>query len=171
MPTHALLEELNQAEPAVAERELLACCAARRWADEMLVRRPYHDLATLRAVSDRVFAELAWSDIEQALAAHPRIGERAGGAGREAGWSREEQAAALGNDALDGESRELREANLEYERRHGRVFLICATGRSAEEILAALRERLDNDEETERGVVREELRRIVELRLGKLVGG
>jgi 2-oxo-4-hydroxy-4-carboxy-5-ureidoimidazoline decarboxylase len=163
MPSEPL-EELNTAEPEHAERELLACCAARRWADELLVHRPYPDLATLRSVSDRVFAELAWEDIEQALAAHPRIGERAGGDGREAAWSREEQSGAAGGEA------ELRAANEEYARRFGRVFLISASGRSSAEILGELRNRLGNDEETERAVVREELRRIVNLRLGKLVG-
>jgi 2-oxo-4-hydroxy-4-carboxy-5-ureidoimidazoline decarboxylase len=166
MPTEeSPLAALNTAEPEHAERELLACCAARRWADELIVRRPYHDLETLRGVSDRVFAELSWADIEQALAAHPRIGERAGGDGREAAWSRQEQAAAA-----DGDAAELTAANEEYERRFGRVFLICATGRSSGEILAELRTRLGNDEETERAVVREELRKIVALRLGKLVG-
>ncbi|HEV8560226.1 MAG TPA: 2-oxo-4-hydroxy-4-carboxy-5-ureidoimidazoline decarboxylase [Actinophytocola sp.] len=164
MPSESL-EELNTAEPERAERELLACCAARRWADELIVRRPYHDLGTLRRVSDAVFHELAWEDIEEALAAHPRIGERASGDGREAAWSREEQSAAAG-----GGEAELRTANEEYERRFGRVFLIAAAGRSREEILGELRNRLGNDEETERAVVREELRRIVNLRLGKLVG-
>jgi 2-oxo-4-hydroxy-4-carboxy-5-ureidoimidazoline decarboxylase len=164
MPTESPLDALNAAEPEHAERELLTCCAARRWADELIVRRPYHDLPTLRGVSDAVFAELDWADIEQALAAHPRIGERAGGDGREASWSRAEQS------AVTGSADELREANLAYEKRFGRVFLICATGRSATEILDALRARLDNDEETERAVVREELRKIVTLRLGKLVG-
>ncbi|HEU5476024.1 MAG TPA: 2-oxo-4-hydroxy-4-carboxy-5-ureidoimidazoline decarboxylase [Actinophytocola sp.] len=160
------MERLNAAEPAQAEGLLLACCAARRWADELVVRRPYHDLETLEQVSDAIFAELGWADVEQALAAHPRIGERAGGAGREAAWSREEQAAAGADDAA---AAELAAANAEYERRHGRVFLICATGLSAGEILAALRARLDNDEQTERVAVREELRKIANLRLRKLV--
>jgi 2-oxo-4-hydroxy-4-carboxy-5-ureidoimidazoline decarboxylase len=164
MPTEPSLDTLNAAEPEHAEAELLACCAARRWADELIVRRPYHDLETLRRVSDRVFAELDWTDVEQALAAHPRIGERADGDGREAAWSRAEQSGAV------GAAEELRDGNLAYERRFGRVFLICATGLSAGEILAALRDRLGNDEETERAVVREELRKIVSLRLGRLVG-
>ena len=164
MPTESPLDALNTAEPEQAERELLACCAARRWADELVARRPYHDVETLRRVSDLVFAKLDWADLEQALAAHPRIGERAAGDGREAAWSRAEQSAASGS------ADELRAGNLAYEERFGRVFLICATGLSAGEILAALRARLGNDEETERGVVREELRKIISLRLGKLVG-
>lgn len=158
------LDALNVAEPSQAERELLACCAARRWADELIVRRPYHDLATLETVSDTIFAELSWADIEQGLAAHPRIGERAAGADREASWSRDEQSAAAG--AGD----ELRAGNVDYEQRFGHVFLICATGRSADDIRGNLRDRLTNDEPTERAVVREELRKIAKLRLRKLVG-
>lgn len=164
MPSESSLDVLNAAEPELAERELLSCCAARRWADELIVRRPYHDVATLVRVSDVVFASLDWADLEQAMAAHPRIGERADGAGRESAWSGEEQSAAAGS------AEELRAGNLDYEQRFGRVFLICATGLSAAEILAALRARLGHDEDTERGVVREELRKIAALRLRKLVG-
>jgi 2-oxo-4-hydroxy-4-carboxy-5-ureidoimidazoline decarboxylase len=160
------LDGLNAAEPESAERELLACCAARRWADELIVRRPYHDVATLERVSDAVFAELAWADIEQGLAAHPRIGERATGADREAAWSRSEQSAASTADATL--QAQLRAANLDYEQRFGHVFLICATGLSADSVLSALHIRLANDEATERAVVRDELRKIVTLRLRKL---
>lgn len=159
------LDGLNAAEPALAERELLACCAARRWADELIVRRPYQDVPTLERVSDAIFARLTWTDIEQGLAAHPRIGERAAGESREAAWSRDEQSAATGRP-----DDQLRAANEAYEERFGHVFLICATGLSAQTILEALNRRLGNDEETERGVVHEELRKIANLRLRKLVG-
>jgi 2-oxo-4-hydroxy-4-carboxy-5-ureidoimidazoline decarboxylase len=163
MSDHSSLDVFNVAEPAVAEHDLLACCAARRWADELLARRPYHDLAQLRSVSERVLAALEWADLEQALAAHPRIGERATGNSTEAGWSRDEQAGATPNDDLVA-------GNLLYEERFGHVFLICATGLSGEQMLTALRQRLGNDPEAERDVVREELRKIVDLRLGKAFG-
>jgi 2-oxo-4-hydroxy-4-carboxy-5-ureidoimidazoline decarboxylase len=160
------LDALNAAEPEHAERELLACCAAPRWADELIVRRPYHDVQTLERVSDAIFAKLTWADIEQGLAAHPRIGERAAGESREASWSRAEQSAAAGDD----HTRErLLAGNREYEQRFGHVFLICATGLSAESVLDALKHRLANDEQTEHAVVREELRKIATLRLRKLV--
>jgi 2-oxo-4-hydroxy-4-carboxy-5-ureidoimidazoline decarboxylase len=162
------LDAFNRAEPDRAERELLACCASRRWADEVLVRRPYPDLDRLRAVSSAALALLRWGDIEEALAAHPRIGERAEGSGQEAAWSRDEQAGA---SATEREIQEdLRVGNLAYEERFGHVFLICATGLSAEAMLIALRDRLGNDPDTERGVVREELGKIVDLRLGKAFG-
>jgi 2-oxo-4-hydroxy-4-carboxy-5-ureidoimidazoline decarboxylase len=162
------LAALNRAEPGQAEQELLACCASRRWADELLARRPYGDLDVLRAVSARVLAELAWPDVEEAMAAHPRIGERAAGPGREAGWSRAEQ---FGVAEAGAEIQEdLAVGNLAYEERFGHVFLICATGLPTHTILLKLRERLGNDPETERGVVRAELGRIVDLRLGKAYG-
>ena len=157
------LDAFNGAEPADAERDLLACCAARRWARELLARRPYADLAALRAVSDRVLAALTWADVEEALAAHPRIGERADGTSLEAAWSRAEQAGAA--DVTVAE--DLRAGNVVYEKRFGHVFLICATGLSAEAMLAALRARLGNDPAAERDVVRTELGKIVNLRLGK----
>ena len=168
MPDETPLDRLNVAEPAEAERELLACCAARRWADELLARRPYHDLAALRQMSATVLGELAWDDVEQALAAHPRIGERPAGDGREAAWSRGEQAGVAGSSARI--EQDIAAGNAAYEERFGHVFLICATGLSGEEMLAALRERLDNDPEAERDVVRGELAKIVELRLGKAFG-
>jgi 2-oxo-4-hydroxy-4-carboxy-5-ureidoimidazoline decarboxylase len=157
------LDRLNAEEPAAAEHDLLACCAARRWADEILARRPYHDLAQLRGVSEQVLRALDWADVEQALAAHPRIGERAAGSSVEAGWSRSEQAGATPSEDLVA-------GNTLYEERFGHVFLVCATGLSGEEMLTALRERLRNDPATERDVVREELRKIVDLRLGKAFG-
>jgi 2-oxo-4-hydroxy-4-carboxy-5-ureidoimidazoline decarboxylase len=163
MSDHSPLDRLNVQEPAAAEHDLLACCAARRWADEILARRPYHDLAQLRSVSEQVLRALTWADVEQALAAHPRIGERADGTSTEAGWSRGEQAGATpGEDLVAG--------NRMYEERFGYVFLICATGLSGPDMLAALRGRLGNDPAAERDVVREELRKIVDLRLGKAYG-
>ncbi len=163
MSDYSTLDGFNVAEPAAAEHDLLACCASRRWADEVLARRPYPDLAALRSLSARVLAELDWADVEQALAAHPRIGERSAGATPEAAWSRAEQAGATPSDDLVA-------GNVVYEERFGHVFLICATGLSGEEMLTALRTRLGNDPATERDVVREELRKIVDLRLGKAFG-
>jgi 2-oxo-4-hydroxy-4-carboxy-5-ureidoimidazoline decarboxylase len=163
MPDQSALDRLNLEEPAKAEHDLLACCASRRWADEILARRPYHDLAQLRSVSEQVLRALAWTDVEQALTAHPRIGERAGGSAKEAAWSRDEQAGA-------GPNEDLVAGNVAYEERFGHVFLICATGLSGEEMLTALTSRLGNDQDTERDVVREELRKIVDLRLGKAFG-
>jgi 2-oxo-4-hydroxy-4-carboxy-5-ureidoimidazoline decarboxylase len=140
---------------------LRPACASSAWAAAMIAGRPYGSLDALAARSDGVLAGLDWPDVEEALTAHPRIGERATGNDREAAWSRQEQSGA------SGAAGDLRTANVEYERRFGHVFLICATGRSSDEILAALRDRLGNDERVEHELVRAELTQIVRLRLAK----
>jgi 2-oxo-4-hydroxy-4-carboxy-5-ureidoimidazoline decarboxylase len=161
------LNRFNALPPEEVERELLACCAARTWARRVAAGRPYRDAAALIAVGDAVLAELTWSDVAEALAAHPRIGQRAEGSARDAAWSRREQA---GVEDADGVVRDaLAEVNREYERRFGHVFLIFATGRTPAELLAAARTRLAHDEPTERQVVRTELAKIVRLRVERLV--
>jgi 2-oxo-4-hydroxy-4-carboxy-5-ureidoimidazoline decarboxylase len=111
---------------------------------------------------------LSWADVAQGLAAHPRIGEHAVGDSRAAAWSRREQsvAARSGDEAT---AAALVRANLAYEERFGHVFLIFANGRSQEEILAAARARVGNDEATERAIVADELRKIALLRLERLL--
>ncbi|HWU19908.1 MAG TPA: 2-oxo-4-hydroxy-4-carboxy-5-ureidoimidazoline decarboxylase, partial [Nocardioides sp.] len=106
------------------------------------------------------------AEVDQALAAHPRIGERAEGGHAEAAWSRQEQA---GVTTTTDVQQALAAGNRAYEERFGRVFLICATGLHAEEILADLRARLDHDTETEAGVVADELRKIALLRLDRVL--
>jgi len=151
---------------------LRSCCAAEAWVDEMLVGRPYGSEAALYAASDRATSELDARGLEQALAGHPRIGDAApahGGDGRSAAWSRGEQAgvSTADADALG----ELAAANASYEQRFGHVYLVCASGRSAAELLAVCQARLDNDPATERRVVLEELAKINRLRLRKLLDG
>lgn len=163
------LRRLNGLPREEAEAELRTCCASRRWAAQVAAKRPFADRAALWAASAAAMDGLDWGDVEEALRAHPRIGERAGGASREAAWSRGEQAGMA--DAGDDLKAALAEGNREYERRFGHVFLIRATGRGAAEMLAALRTRLANDPEAERAVVRDELAKITELRLAKLLGG
>jgi 2-oxo-4-hydroxy-4-carboxy-5-ureidoimidazoline decarboxylase len=161
------LEWLNALPAHDAEQELRTCCASATWAGAVCAARPFADADALSAVSATTLQALEWPDIEQALSAHPRIGDRPGGTGREAVWSRAEQSGAdnAGREVVQA----LQAGNIAYEQRFGRVFLICATGRSADRILAELRERLGNDEETERRVVRAELTDIVRLRLIKLL--
>jgi 2-oxo-4-hydroxy-4-carboxy-5-ureidoimidazoline decarboxylase len=148
-----------------AAAELLPCCASRRWINEVVKRRPYRRLDALTAASDAVLAALDWPDVEEALAAHPRIGERTLEQRRDAAWSRQEQSGVRPADAEIEAA--LREGNLAYEERFGHVFLISATGLSGGQMLAALRSRLGNPPEAERAVVRDELIKIVRLRLAK----
>jgi 2-oxo-4-hydroxy-4-carboxy-5-ureidoimidazoline decarboxylase len=129
--------------------------------------RPFPSAQDALDLSDAIVLGLDDSALEQALAAHARIGERRLGSTTEDRWSRSEQAGALavGTDVQE----RLAEGNRRYEERFGHVFLIRAAGRSAEEMLAALEQRLGHDDETERDVVRRELAGIVRLRLLKLV--
>ncbi|RZS36352.1 2-oxo-4-hydroxy-4-carboxy-5-ureidoimidazoline decarboxylase [Herbihabitans rhizosphaerae] len=150
-----------------ADAELRTCCASRAWAGKVAAGRPYADRSALADAADGALDDLGWADVTEALAAHPRIGERAGGADRESAWSRGEQSAA--SHAAESTVDALTEGNRQYEERFGHVFLICATGRGAEEILVELRSRLGNDPDTERRVVHDELRKITHLRLGKLL--
>lgn len=157
------LQTLNALPADRAEEQLTACCAARAWVDRMAAGRPYADVAELLAASDRAIHELGPDDLAEALAAHPRIGQRVGGSSTEAAWSRQEQA---GMDDADAQVRSaLLEGNLAYEERFDQVFLIRAAGRSPAEMLAQLHWRLGNDPETEQREVAEQLRQITRLRL------
>jgi 2-oxo-4-hydroxy-4-carboxy-5-ureidoimidazoline decarboxylase len=149
------------------EEELRACCAADAWLARIQAARPIPTVKALLDLSDGTVLSLDGAALDQALAAHARIGERRLGSTTEDRWSRTEQAGALGADASVAER--IAEGNHAYEQRFGHVFLIRAAGRSADEMLAALTERLANDPQTERDVVRRELAEIVRLRLLKVV--
>ncbi|MEU1586870.1 2-oxo-4-hydroxy-4-carboxy-5-ureidoimidazoline decarboxylase [Micromonospora sp. NPDC005710] len=161
------LRWLNALPAIDAERALSACCASPPWARTVAAARPYADRQALLHIGAQALAELSWPDVAEALAAHPRIGQRADGADRDAVWSRREQSQVVDSD--DAVRTALREVNDAYEDRFGHLFLIFANGRSAAEILAAARSRLDNDTTTERTVVRAELTRITVLRLTRLL--
>jgi allantoicase len=161
------LRWLNSLPAAQARQVLGSCCASRAWVERMAAGRPYADIDSLLGASDAAVRELDREDLAEALSAHPRIGQRAAGASTEATWSRQEQA-GVGN-AADEVRAALAEGNRAYQERFGHVFLIRASGRSAEELLAALRERLGHDPDTEWGVVAQELREITRLRLVRLV--
>ena len=151
-----------------SDEQLRACCAADTWLRAMSAARPFPSAEAALALSDEIVRGLDAAGLDQALAAHARIGERRSGSSTEDHWSRSEQAGALAVDT--GVQTRLAEANRRYEQRFGRVFLIRAAGRSAEEMLAALEQRLGHDDATELDVVRRELADIVRLRLTKVVG-
>ncbi|HUS67358.1 MAG TPA: allantoicase, partial [Kofleriaceae bacterium] len=145
--------------PALAA-ELERACASPRWAEAVAARAPYPDLATLMRAGDHIWRGLDNADWLAAFAAHPRIGDRGGSA-----WSQREQAGTTGAPAAVMTA--LADGNRAYEARFGHVFLICATGRSAAEMLAALERRMPNDPATEMSVAAEEHRKITRLRLIK----
>lgn len=147
-----------------ATARLATCLKAPGWAGAVLAQRPYPDRETLLSTAYRLGVALDAADLRSALSAHPQIGERPGGAGREAEHSRAEQG---GVDAEDEElARQLRAGNIAYDQKFGQVFLIRAAGRSGPEILAALTRRLANDPDTEALVVLDQLAQIAQLRLG-----
>ena len=161
------LDRLNRLSDDEASASLRAACASSAWVSAMLSGRPFADRPSLLDLSEGTLAKLDWADVLEALAAHPRIGERMAGTGREAAWSaREQSGTATSTDAVrDG----LIEANRAYEDRFGHVFLIFATGKTDASMLAAAQSRLANDEATEQAVVRSELAQIVTLRLNRLL--
>lgn len=167
MSASAATSRFNALPADDARAQLLECCASRAWADAVLAARPITSLTDALAASDEAFARLAVADVDAALAGHPRIGERAAGEGRSAQWSRSEQSSVQGSDAATAAL--LRELNAAYEERFDRVFLIRAAGRSPEEMLAECRRRLGNDDATEAGEVREQLRQITALRLERML--
>lgn len=163
------VEAFNALPAERVEADLLACCAAPTWVAAVGAGRPYPSKVALLDAADAAARALSWADVAVALKAHPRIGERVAGAGREAVWSRREQSGAAGADEQTRAA--LVAANRAYEDRFGHVFLIFASGRSDVEMLAAARQRVGNDEATERAIVADELRKIALLRLERLIDG
>jgi 2-oxo-4-hydroxy-4-carboxy-5-ureidoimidazoline decarboxylase len=156
------VEAVNSLPAERLARDLRACCAAPAWGAAIVAARPFADRAAVLAAADAASRALSWDDVLVALAAHPRIGERAAGDSREAAWSRREQSAVEPDP-------ELVAANLAYEERFGHVFLIFASGRGKEEIVAEARGRWKNDSGTEQEIVKDELRKIALLRLERML--
>jgi 2-oxo-4-hydroxy-4-carboxy-5-ureidoimidazoline decarboxylase len=151
-----------------AAEEILPCCGSKAWAHGMAVRRPLLDEMTLLAASDQVWKSLSEADWMEAFRSHPRIGEShspASGPVRAAAWSGEEQR-RVGAANVDAKIA-IAEANLAYEQRFNRIFIVCATGKSGNEILEILRRRLLNNETTELHEAAEQQRQIMQLRLRK----
>jgi 2-oxo-4-hydroxy-4-carboxy-5-ureidoimidazoline decarboxylase len=160
------VDGFNALPEAEATQRLLTCLNVPRWAAEVASGRRYADYAALAAQAEASAAQLSDAELASALNGHPRIGERAG-AGHDAEFSTREQAQVdRGNAAVMAA---LAQGNRAYEQRFGRVFLIRAACRSSSEILAELRRRLGNDDETERAETVAALREIALLRLKDVV--
>jgi 2-oxo-4-hydroxy-4-carboxy-5-ureidoimidazoline decarboxylase len=157
------LAGLNDAPTDDVERALLACCAAPQWAAQVAAGRPYPSPAALYEAADDALAGLDDAGFDAALHGHPRIGDRSASAS-----SRREQSAVA--DSSDETLAALVEGNRRYEARFGWVYLVCADGRSGEDLLDVLRERLHNEPTIERAVARDELRKINRIRLRRLIG-
>ena len=164
------LSRLNDRPAAEAAAELLRCCGSSRWANALVARRPFADAASLYAAADSVWWDLEPADWREAFAHHPRIGEhdlRSRFASTER-WAAGEQAGTVG--APEELLLALAEGNQAYEERFGYIFIVCATGKSASEMLVLLLERLAHLPHDEIRIAAGEQAKITRLRLEKLLG-
>jgi OHCU decarboxylase len=157
------LETLSLLAAPAAHAELLRCCGSKRWATLMIERRPFRSRDGVHALAERIWWSLDVADWLEAFAAHPRIGERPTSA-----WSSEEQSASAATATATVVHR-LAELNRAYEQRFGYTFLVCATGRSATDLLGVLERRLANHPADELQIAAAEQRKITALRLDKLL--
>ena len=159
-------QELDGAVVADARATLAACCGSARWVERMLARRPFGSRDALLSAAREEWWALSPDDWLEAFSHHPRIGDRASLAARFPAThhlSAREQAAA--GDATEAVLTALADANQAYVDRFGFIFIVCATGKTANEMLELLRERLPNDGDTELRIAAEEQARITGLRL------
>jgi OHCU decarboxylase len=166
------LDELNKLPADEAESLFLDCCGSRAWARAMVEARPFEDVGGLLLTAERIWKELNAGDWLEAFAAHPKIGAKKAApaqAERSAEWSKGEQA---GMDATSDTVREdLAEVNRLYEDKFGHIYIVCATEKSAGEMLDICRQRLGNTAQTELSIAAKEQRKITEIRLRKLLNG
>jgi len=161
------LSSWNEVTPQAALETMLACCGARRWAAAMVALRPIESVGELSAAADRIWSTMEEADWMEAFACHPHIGEQkvAHASRKSAAWSRQEQSSA--ETAAERVLAELAEGNARYEQRFGFTYIVCATGKSADEMLEILNRRLGSDRITELREAAEQQRQITQIRLGK----
>ncbi|MFN2602933.1 MAG: 2-oxo-4-hydroxy-4-carboxy-5-ureidoimidazoline decarboxylase [Gemmatimonadaceae bacterium] len=156
------ITELDTIPPSVAAESLRKCCGSSRWVSAMIERRPFGSPQALFNASDEIWKSLDPSDWLEAFARHPRIGEQT----TNSVASREQSGVQNADDEIRSQ---LAQVNRDYEQRFGYIYIVCATGKSADEMLAIARNRLNNDPATELAVAAEEQRKITQLRLAKLL--
>jgi 2-oxo-4-hydroxy-4-carboxy-5-ureidoimidazoline decarboxylase len=157
------LADLNQMQPSAAGTELGRCCGSARWTEAMTRARPFSSLDAMRRAADRIWSSLDPSDWLEAFGAHPPIGGESAGSQ----WSAAEQS-GMRTAGEDTRSR-LAAMNREYRQRFGYIFIVCASGKSAADMLAMIEERLSHDPDSELVIAAEEQRQITALRLAKLL--
>lgn len=164
------VKDLDAMMPDQARGLFAECCGSPKWVNEMVAKRPFRNYENVFKAADEVADEMEPKDWLEAFAHHPRIGEKAASApenGAAAEWAAKEQS---GFDTAPAEVKAaLMNANQEYERRFGYTYIVCATGKSAEEMLEIVRHRLGNDPDHELRVASAEQRQITRLRLEKLL--
>ena len=161
---------LNSLTAEDAAKELRQCCGSRRWAEQISSDRPYETLDAFVSHADQVWWSLTPDDWLEAFRSHPKIGEKKAGdkvSAQSQQWSGQEQAGV--SSASQGIVDSLAELNRAYEQKFGFIFIICATGKTSEQMLAALKERLQHDPDTELRLAAAEQAKITALRLRKLI--
>lgn len=162
-------ERIDRASPDDARRLLTTCCGSSAWVERMVRRRPFGSAERLLTAARAAWGDLTHTDWLEAFSHHPKIGDRASLSHRFAGTghlSAQEQSGV--DDASAEVLDDLAAANRTYEDKFGYIFIVCAIGKSAEEMLALLRERLLNNAATEIQVAAEEQGKITQLRLRRL---
>ena len=168
MITDEALERINRIGKAEANAMFRDCCGSTKWASQMTAARPFTTEDELIKTGSTIWTDLKTDDWLEAFAAHPKIGEtKQAQPARSAEWSAGEQAGV--NSADERLRHELAAANREYYEKFGFIFIVCATGKSADEMLELCRLRLGNDRETEMGIAAGEQQKITEIRLRKLL--
>lgn len=164
---NSVLAGWNKADEATARQAMLACCGAKRWAAGMITSRPIANVTELSEMADRVWSTMQEPDWLEAFACHPRIGARepSDSGGQSAAWSKQEQSQA--STARESILTELAEGNRIYEERFGFTYIVCATGKTAEQMLSILKRRLSSSREAELREAAEQQRQIMQIRLGK----
>ena len=164
------LDELNGLNEADATTAFTQCCTSTRWVERMVIDRPFESLAEMLEISDRIWEECDVDDYLEAFEGHPRIGDVESLAKKYANtktWAGGEQKGVEGSDRAILER--LSKGNADYEEKFGHIFIVCATGKSAAEMLALLEARMPNDPKTEVMVAAEEQNKITRIRLKKLL--
>jgi len=164
---NAILTAWNAADEATAFDAMIACCGSKRWARAMVALRPISSVEMLSEEADRVWSRMEEPDWMEAFACHPRIGERkaAHAVAQSAAWSAQEQSSTT--QAAELVMAELAAGNALYEERYGFTYIVCATGKSAEEMLSILNRRLAGSRDAELREAAEQQRQITQIRLGK----
>jgi 2-oxo-4-hydroxy-4-carboxy-5-ureidoimidazoline decarboxylase len=163
-----LLSRWNRLPHKKAVQSILACCGSRAWANAMVLRRPFDNVGLLLDASREIWWSLGAKDWMEAFGSHPRIGESSvatSASAKSKEWSSQEQ--ELVNDDDEATTLALADGNRQYEERFGRIFIICASGKSRAEMLTVLKQRLLNDDSTELREAVEEQQKITQIRLRK----
>jgi OHCU decarboxylase len=164
------IEAINSQTLARTCEELLKCCGSRRWAERLAEEKPFASSDEIKKKAKLIWWSLSAADWLEAFRSHPKIGERKAAEPvtvEARKWSEQEQSGVSGTptDILA----ELAELNRLYEEKFGYIFIVCASGKSTDELLTILRERLRNEPETELPIAAAEQARITDLRIEKLL--